>query len=118
MKLRKFALALSSLALAAASFAASADILFTNLGNNAPPATVGGHNVTPFGLAPQAAIPDSYSVPVLTIPGGPGGTVLTASLAVSEATLQTSWGLDPWPGACVDPIYSSGFSGSSAPLTL
>ena len=33
MKLRKFALALSSLALAAASFAASADILFTNLGN-------------------------------------------------------------------------------------
>ena len=72
MKLRKIALALSSLALTAGSLAASADILFTNLGNNAPPATVGGHNVTPFGLAPQGAILDSCSVPVLTIPGGPG----------------------------------------------
>ena len=109
---------LAGLVLAAASFTANAAVVFTNLGASPPPATVGGHNVTPFSLAPQAAIPDSYDVPVLTIPGGPGGTVLTASPAVYKATLERNWGSDPWPGAYVGPIYFTGESGSFATLTL
>lgn len=48
MKTRRYALALSALALAAASFAANAAIVFQNLGTNAPPATIGGHTLTPF----------------------------------------------------------------------
>ena len=67
MKTRRYALALSALALAAASFAANAAIVFQNLGTNAPPATIGGHTLTPFDLTPQIAIPN-YTNGISIIP--------------------------------------------------
>ena len=118
MKHRKLSFALAGVLLAAASFAANADILFQNLGANAPPATVGSHAVTPFDQSVQAAIPDSYETPLSVIPGGPGGSTLATSPGVFKATLQSSWGSDPWPGAFLGAIYFSGFSTNSITLTL
>lgn len=79
MKTQRYALALSALALAAASFTANADILFQNLGNVVPPATLGTHAVTPFDQTPQAAIAE-YAF-VSNIPGAPGGAMLGISPA-------------------------------------
>ena len=51
MQHRKLNLALAGIVLAAASFAASADILFQNLGTTAPPAVIGAHTMLPFDLS-------------------------------------------------------------------
>lgn len=94
MKTRHYALALSALALAAASFAANAAIVFQNLGTNAPPANVGGFAMTPFNQAAQAALPDSYGVTVPFIPGSPLPGNLVVNPLSYKATAGTSW----WAG--------------------
>jgi hypothetical protein len=94
MKTRRYALALSALALAAASFAANAAIVFQNLGTNAPPANVGGFAMTPFNQAAQAALPDSYGVTVPFIPGSPLPGNLVVNPLSYKATAGTSW----WAG--------------------
>ena len=84
---------LTSLALATASFAASAAILFQNLGTSAPPATIGGHTLLPFDQAPQNVIPN-YST-VTSIPGSPvpGALSLSASAMKYPFTdLNATWG--------------------------
>ena len=48
MKTRRYTLALSALALAAASFSANAAIVFQNLGTSAPPASIAGRSMLPF----------------------------------------------------------------------
>lgn len=118
MKARRISLALAAIALATASIAAHADIVFTNLGANPPPATLGAHAMTPFDLAPQEAIPNSYSSTISLIPGGPGGTSLLLSAGVYKATAGGSWGTDPWPGPFTGPIYFSGDSLESRTVTL
>ncbi|HSD17265.1 MAG TPA: hypothetical protein VLC71_08425 [Thermomonas sp.] len=95
MKTRRYALALSALALAAASFAANAAIVFQDLGTNAPPAAVGGYAMTPFNQAAQAALPDSYEVTVPFIPGSPVPGNLVVSPLSFKATAGTSW----WSGS-------------------
>jgi len=94
MKTRHYALALSALALAAASFAANAAIVFQNLGTNAPPANVGGFAMTPFNQAAQAALPDSYGVTVPFIPRSPLPGNLVVNPLSYKATAGTSW----WAG--------------------
>lgn len=116
MQHRKLSIALAGIMLAATSFAASADILFQNLGTAAPPASVGGHTMTPFSLAPQSAIPELSSIS--EIPGNPFAGQLTVSPQVTKYTGGFSWGTDAWPGAYLGPIYFSGFSVSSRTLTL
>ena len=92
--LRRTAFAtLASITLAVASFSANADILFTNLGTAAPPATLGGHTMTPFDQAAQAALPEGYTGTV--IPGNPNPGVLTMNpsfykYSILEST-NTSW---------------------------
>lgn len=89
MKIRSLTLTLSALALAAASFTASADVLFSNLGTSAPPATVGSHAVTPFDQAAQAAIPLFSDVSV--IPGGPNGATVGISPASNKRSIGNGW---------------------------
>ena len=115
MKTRRYALAFSALALAAASFAANADILFQNLGNVAPPATIGGHTLAPFDLVPQAAITEVS--PVTSIPGGPGGTVVGISPASLKYTVGASWPTT-WAGGYTGPAYFSGIETTTVTLTL
>ena len=115
MKTRNFALAFSALALAAASFAANAGIVFTNLGNVAPPASIGGHTLTPFDQAPQAAISDGTQVSV--IPGAPSGGSLGISPAAQKLTRGSSWGGSPWAGGYNGALYFSNY-GATETLTL
>ena len=116
MKTRNFALTLSTLALAVASFTANADILFQNLGTSAPPATVGTHAMTPFAIEPQAAIAESSSVTIL--PGNPFGGNLTIDPSTMKYTLGYSWGTDAWPGNYFGPTFFTGWSVSTRTLTL
>ena len=93
MKTRHYALALSALALATASFAADATILFQNLGVNAPPAAVGGHTVTPFDLTVQNAIPAGTQLTM--IPGNPFPGSLGVSPAIAKydfTSYNATWG--------------------------
>ena len=101
MKIRSLALTLSALALAAASFAANADIVFTNLGTDAPPASVGSHGLVPFDQGPQAAISDFTNV--TAIPGGPNGTSVGLSVASSKRTVGGSWGT--WSHGYTGAVY-------------
>ncbi|MBL0228111.1 hypothetical protein [Thermomonas sp.] len=116
MQHRKLSIALAGIMLAATSFAASADILFTNLGNVAPPASIGGHTLTPFDTAPQHAIPEFSAVS--SIPGGPGGTAVGISPAAYKVTDGVSWNASTtWPGGYNGPMYFSN-SGTTETLTL
>jgi len=115
MKTRNFALAFSALALAAASFTANADILFTNLGNVVPPSSVGGHGMIPFDQAPQAAIADGS--PVSAIPGVPSGGTLGISPTAIKYTRGISWGGSPWAGGYNGALYFSNY-GATETLTL
>ena len=101
MKIRSLTLTLSALALAAASFAANAGIVFTNLGTGAPPASVGGHGLVPFDQGPQAAISDFTNV--TAIPGGPNGTSVGLSVASSKRTVGGSWGT--WSHGYTGAVY-------------
>ncbi len=94
---------LTSLALATASFAASAGIVFSNLGNVAPPATIGGLPMTPFDQTPQSAIPDTISVSA--IPGAPGGANLGISPVSTKYTRGTTWTGSPWAGGYNGAVY-------------
>ncbi|RZA21085.1 MAG: hypothetical protein EOP93_04075, partial [Lysobacteraceae bacterium] len=93
MTARNLVVAFSALALAAASFTASADILFANLGTGAPPATVGGHVLTPFDQAAQASIAD-YTTGISVIPGSPVAGSLGISPTADKRTVGVSW----WAG--------------------
>ena len=114
MKTRRLTLALSALALAAASFAANADILFSNLGTNAPPATIGGHSVIPFDQAAQAAIPTFNDVSV--IPGGPNGATLTVSPLSNKRSIGGG-GWASWSHGYTGVVYYNN-GGTTATLTL
>ncbi|MBK9669593.1 MAG: hypothetical protein IPO74_06535 [Thermomonas sp.] len=114
MKTRNFALTISALALAASSFAASADVLFTNLGTAAPPASVGSHAVTPFDTAAQAAVSEYSNVSI--IPGSPVAGDLTISPAANKRTVPTGWG-SSWSDGYTGPVFFISASGS-ATLTL
>ena len=114
MKTRNFALTISALALAASSFAASADVLFTNLGTAAPPASVGSHAVTPFDTAAQAAVSEYSNVSI--IPGSPVAGDLTISPAANKRTVPTGWG-SSWSHGYTGPVFFISGSGS-ATLTL
>jgi hypothetical protein len=116
MKHRKLSFALAGVLLAAASFAANADILFTNLGENAPPTTLGSHALTPFATAPQTAIPE-FSF-VSSIPGNPFSGQVGITPNAQKYTATVTWGTDPWPGPYVGPIYFSGFSQTAVTLSL
>jgi hypothetical protein len=96
MKTRHYALALSALALAAASFAANAAIVFQNLGTNAPPANDWRPRASRRSTsAPQAALPDYLrTVTVPIIPGSPlpGKLVVNPlSYKVSRRELGNGW---------------------------
>ena len=93
MKTRHYALALSALALAAASFAANAAIVFQNLGTAAPPTTVGSYSMTPFNQAAQAAIPD-FTTDVTLIPGSPVAGNLLLAPGANKRTVGVNW----WAG--------------------
>jgi len=103
MQHRKLNIALTGLLLAT-SFTASADILFQNLGTAAPPATVGGHNMTPFDVTPQAAIPD-FTVGISAIPGNPVAGTLGISPTADKRTVGISW----WAGSPT--AWGHGYSG-------
>ena len=106
---------LTSLALAAASFVANAGIVFTNLGNVAPPATIGGLPMTPFDQAPQAAIPDETWVSA--IPGAPAGAMVTSASGVTKYTRGVTWNGSPWAGGYNGALYFSNYSATET-LTL
>ena len=116
MQTRHVTLALGALALAAASFAADAAIVFQNLGSSAPPSSLGGHAMTPFSTSAQASVTENASVSA--IPGNPFAGQLSISPDVNKYTLQYTWGSDPWPGSYVGPIWFTGWSVTSRTLTL
>lgn len=107
MQHRKLNLALAGIVLAAASFAANADILFQNLGTAAPPATVGGHAMTPFDQTPQAAISD-HTTGISIIPGSPVAGTLGISPTADKRTAGTSWWAGnpgAWGHGYVGPVF-------------
>ena len=114
MQLRTLSLAVAGLMLAAGSFAANAAVLFQNLGRSAPPAVIGGHAVTPFDQAAQAAIPD-FTSSIAVIPGNPGPGVLGISPAATKYTVGSSWNSN-WGHPYSGPIFRA--SGHPVVLTL
>ena len=106
MQHRKLSIALAGIMLAATSFAASADILFQNLGINAPPTTIGSHALTPFDLAAQNAIPNGSLV--TDIPGNP-----------SPGILGIAPGITKFPFSQYNGTWGHGYSGPLyAPTTI
>jgi hypothetical protein len=90
---RKLSIALAGIVLAVSSFAASADILFQNLGITAPPAVIGGHAMLPFDVSQQNAIPDGSAVS--DIPGSPIPGMLSISTPATKypfSALNATWG--------------------------
>ncbi len=92
---------------------AQAAVHFVNLGTAAPPSTVGGIAVTPFNVAPQAALADDTSVTI--IPGCPAPGSLTFSTSVMKLTAPTSWSA-MWGNGYAGPVFFC--NPSSATLTL
>ena len=78
-----------------------AAIVFTNLGTDAPPAALGPVSVTPFNIAPQAAIPD-FTV-LNAIPGSPFGGLVGLSTAAIKFSIPDSWGT--WSHGYVGPVF-------------
>ncbi len=113
MKSRRISLALSALALAAASFTANADILFQNLGTSAPPASIGGHAVTPFDQAAQAAIANGTYVS--SIPGGPNGSSVGISPTAGKRSIGSGWAT--WSHGYTGAVYTD-YESTQVTLTL
>ena len=113
MQPRRLYSALGALALAAASFTANADILFQNLGTNAPPAMLGTHAVTPFDQAPQAALGSGAAVSV--IPGSPNGGDLGVSPTTNKRSIGNGWAT--WSHGYTGVVYSD-YESSEVTLTL
>ena len=105
MQYRKLSLAVAGLILVTATTASHAAIVFTNLGSSAPPSSIGGYPLTPFDLAPQAALAE-YSV-ISLIPGSPVPGSLGTSPAVTKYTAGVSWA-SSWSHGYTGPIYYSG----------
>jgi hypothetical protein len=114
MQHRKLSIALAGVMLAAASFTASADVLFQNLGTAAPPATLGSHVITPFDQAAQAAIPNFTMVSV--IPGSPVAGDLTISPEASKRTVPSGGWNSSWSHGYTGPVFFA--QATSATLTL
>ena len=114
MQSRRITLALSALALAAASCAANAGITFTNLGTAAPPSTLGPYAMTPFNTTPQAAI-DDFTNGITSIPGSPIAGTLGIAPGVTKYTAGDTWN-SPWAHGYTGPIYFT--DQASATLTL
>ena len=114
MNTPNIALALSALALAAASFAANAGIAFSNLGTNAPPASIGGYTMTPFDQAPQAAVPGGTSLSV--IPCSPFSGNLAVLPATGKRSIGDGWAT--WSHGYTGVVYSECDSTSAITLTL
>ncbi len=113
---RKLSIALAGLVLTTTSFAASAAILFQNIGNVAPPTQLGSHSMVPFDQATQAAIPDNTML--TSIPGGPGGTTVGVSPASRKLTDGIGWlASTSWPGGA-SVFFFSQIDVSSQTLTL
>ena len=114
MKTRRYTLALSALALAAASFSANAAIVFQNLGTSAPPASIAGRSMLPFNQAAQEAIPN-YTNGISVIPGSPVPGNLSISPAAYRFTPGDGWfGSGIWGRGYVGPVFYS----SQGPITL
>ncbi|HXJ79773.1 MAG TPA: hypothetical protein VMS64_13965, partial [Candidatus Methylomirabilis sp.] len=96
------ALLSSIVALALFAGPSQAAILFTDLGTDPPPATIGSVPVTPFDLAPQAAIPDGTIV--FAIPGDPFGGPVAVSLDALRLTVPDSW--LTWSHGYVGPVFA------------
>ena len=92
---------------------AQAAVHFVNLGTVAPPTSVGGIPVTPFNVAPQAALADDTIV--TTIPGCPFAGGLTIATSVQKLTAPTSWSA-VWGNGYTGPVFFS--QPASATLTL
>lgn len=107
---------LTSLALSTASFAANADILFSNLGTAAPPASVGGHVMTPFDQSAQAAIPD-LTPGVSLVPGSPIGGSLSLGLGSESYKGSIGNGWATWSHGYTGAMYFVGYVTEST-LTL
>ena len=95
---------LAALVLVLVAVPASAEVVFTNLGTSAPPATLGPFTVQPFDQAAQAAIPNGTSV--TAIPGSPIGGTLGTSAPVSKRTIGTGWGT--WSHGYTGAVYWTG----------
>ena len=107
MQHRKLSIALAGIMLAATSFAASADILFQNLGTATPPAALGGHTMAPFDQAPQAAITD-LTPGIAVIPGSPVAGTLGVSAAATKYTVGSTWGSAvTWGHGYLGPVFYS-----------
>jgi hypothetical protein len=114
MNTRRVALVMSALALATASFAANAAILYQNLGTAAPPAALGSYTMTAFDQVPQAAIPDFTSVS--SIPGSPTGT-LSISPSANKRTVPNGGWASAWGHGYAGPVFFTNGS-TTATLTL
>lgn len=104
---------LTTLALATASFAANAAVVFTNLGTAAPPSSIGGHVMTPFDQAAQAAIANGTST--TTIPGSPIGGTLGVTPATGKRAIGSGWAT--WSHGYTGAVYSD-YTSTAITLTL
>jgi hypothetical protein len=103
--LRRTAFAtLTTLALASASFAANADILFSNLGTAAPPASIGGHALIPFDQAAQAAVPDG-TFGLTVIPGSPVDGDLGVNPTADKRTAPGGGWSSSWSHGYTGPVF-------------
>jgi hypothetical protein len=113
MQYRKLSIAIASFALATASLAAHAEILFQNLGTGAPPIVIGGYTMTPFDQGAQAAIASGTSLSV--IPGGPSGTSLGVTPSTNKRSIGNGWAT--WSHAYTGAVYSD-YESTQVMLTL
>jgi hypothetical protein len=97
--MRQLALALISFAFA---HAASAGVVFVNLGTGPPPAQLGFRPTSPFALEPQAAIPNGTTV--FSIPGSPIGGSLEVSPPLTKATKPGTW--SSWSHGYSGPVFT------------
>ncbi len=80
---------------------AGASVVFVNLGTAAPPSTVGTFVVTPYDLAPQAAIPNLTNVSL--IPGSPIPPDTATSFPVQKRTVGDGW--TSWSHGYTGPVF-------------
>jgi hypothetical protein len=101
---------LAAAAMLAVTSAASASVVFSDLGTTAPPTTLGGFKVEPFSQAPQTAIPDNTVIGA--IPGGPGSVQLVPT--ATKKTVPTTW--STWSNGYTGAVYN--FTGTTGTLNL
>jgi hypothetical protein len=92
--------------------AASAGVVFVNLGTGAPPAQLGSHPAVRFDTGLQAAILDGSSVSA--IPGSPVGVSLGVSPSLTKATVPATWG--SWSHGYSGPVFT--LLGNSTTMTF